>query len=853
MPMEKALPGNGVYSGPPMGMPPPEQDYDVVVDENVPMDPLAIPESDPADQHGANLAEFIPDNDLSVLATNLIADFDADKNSREAWEQTYVKGLDLLGLRIEDRTEPWAGACGVHHPMLAEAVVRFQAQAIMEIFPASGPAKTEIFGRPTPEKEKQAERMKEELNYLLTEKMTEYRSEMESMLFQLPLAGSAFKKIYYNEAYGRPAAMFVPAEDFVVPYGTSDLQACPRYTHVQRSYPNEIRKLQVSGFYRDVQLPQPAPNITNTQEKKDKLIGSSNPGVQFDPRHTLLEMHVELDLKGFEDPDGIALPYVVTIEKSSAKVLSIRRNWAQEDGLKRRQQFFIQYNYLPGFGFYGTGLIHLIGGLARSSTSILRQLVDAGTLSNLPAGLKSRGLRIKGDDSPIMPGEFRDVDIPSGKISDNITFLPYKEPSSVLYQLLGNLVDEGRRISSIADLPIGEGNSQAPVGTTLALMERAMKVMSAVQARLHASLRRELSLICDVVRDFMPEAYEYEVQEGSSRAGDFDRDLVDIVPVSDANASTMSQRVVQYQAALQLSSQAPAMYDMPELHRQVLATLGIENIELIIPSTKDKKPVDPISENMDILTGKPVKAFIYQDHEAHIAVHLAAAQDPKIMELVGQSPMASQIMSAAAAHVMEHISFQYRREIEKQMGVALPPPEEPLPEDVEVQVSRLGAEAAARLLKKDLQEKAAEEAQKAMEDPVIQMQKRELDIKELQAKMQAEKNMADLRLKEKELDLRILEAQSKIASQEKIAGAKLGAEKVMVEENMRLQRELADAKMQVDMAKVHAQHSSQERVAGAQMGTAMVTERIKDKRERDKAELQAKTARATKAKSTGSK
>ena len=591
----------------------------------------------------ANLAEHIDDSELAKISAELIASFDNDLRSRADWEKTYKNGLDLLGLKIEDRSTPWAGACGVFHPILSEAAVRFQSQSIMETFPAGGPVKAKIEGRVTPEKEKQAERVKKDLNYFLTEKMSEYRSEHERMLFNLPLAGAAFKKVYYDPSLGRPVSMFVPAEDFVAPYGASDLVSCPRYTHIMYKYPNELRKLQVSGFYRDIDLPEPNLSITEIQQSKDDLTGESQ--VNNDDRHQLLEIHCELDIDGFEDvgedgePTGIGLPYVVTIERQSGAVLSIYRNWREDDPLKLKRQHFVQYGYVPGFGFYAFGLIHLIGGIAKSATSILRQLVDAGTLSNLPAGLKARGLRIKGDSTPLMPGEFRDVDVPSGAIKDAITFLPYKEPSQVLAALLSSMVEEGRRFASIADLQIGDANQQAPVGTTLALMERAMKVMSAVQARLHASLKQELDILVKLIKAHASSEYEYEVEDGASRDKDYD-DRVDVIPVTDPNAASLSQRVVQYQAALQLASQAPQMYDLPELHRQMLGVLGISDIDKIIPSTKDKKPTDPISENMDILNGKPVKAFIYQDHEAHIQAHMSAMQNPKIMQLIGQNPMA---------------------------------------------------------------------------------------------------------------------------------------------------------------------------------------------------------------------
>ncbi len=721
----------------------------------------------------ANLAEHIDESVLGSIGRELIDDFENDSRSREDWEQTYKKGLDLLGLKIEDRSTPWPGACGVFHPILSEAAVRFQSQAIMETFPAAGPVKTKIIGRVTPERERQAQRVKNDLNYILTEKMSEYRGEHERMLFALPLAGAAFKKVYYDPTLGRPASIYIPAEDFVAPYGASDLQTANRYTHIMRKHPNEIRKLQVIGFYRDVDLTTPVPDRNEIQRTKDKLSGEEQ--IEEDDRHVLLEVHVDLDLEGFEDigrdgePTGIALPYVVTVERSTGTVLSIYRNWRQDDPLKLKRQHFVQYGYIPGFGFYPFGLIHLVGGIAKSATSILRQLVDAGTLANLPAGLKARGLRIKGDSSPLMPGEFRDVDVPSGAIKDAITFLPYKEPSQVLAQLLGNLVEEGRRFASIADLQIGDANQNAPVGTTLALMERAMKVMSAVQARLHASMKQELDLLVDIIETHMKGDYEYETDMGATRTEDYDG-KIDVIPVTDPNAASLSQRVVQYQAALQLAQQAPQMYDLPELHRQMLGVLGIQDPMKIIPDQNDKKPMDPVSENMAILSGKPVKAFLYQDHEAHIKVHMAAMQDPKILAMVGQSPQASMIQAAATAHIAEHLGFQYRRQIEEQLGVELPPPDSPLPEDVEVSLSKLVADAAQKLLQKDQAEAQQQEIQQKMQDPVVQAQMQDAQNKQAEIQRKMAKDQADITLRQQQQQIEI----ERIASQERIAGVNAG-------------------------------------------------------------------------------
>jgi len=712
--------------------------------------------------HNSNLAEFLEDGDLEKMATDLIDDFESDRTSRKEWSRSYIKGLDLLGMKIEERSQPWQGASGVFHPLLTEAVVRFQAQAMGEIFPPSGPVRTKIVGKNTKEKTAQSQRVEDEMNYLLTEDMTEYRDEMEQMLFRLPLAGSAFKKVYYDPIMERPCSMFVPAEDFVVSYGASDLMSCPRYTHIMKKTENEIKELMVNGFYREVELSDPEQDDSEIQEKYDEMDGAEHV-YEDDERYTILEMHVDVDMpEPFDDSDGLARPYVVTIDKSSRTILSIRKNWYEIDPKKSKRQHFIHYRYLPSLGFYGTGLIHLIGGLAKSATSILRQLIDAGTLSNLPAGLKARGLRIKGDDSPLMPGEFRDVDVPGGAIRDSITFIPYKEPSSVLYQLLGNIVEEGRRIGSVADVQVGNMNPQAPVGTTLALLERSMKVMSGVQARLHASLKKELRILAKCIHDFMPPEYAYEMEGDFSRTEDFDG-RVDVIPVSDPNASTMAQRVTQYQAALQLAQQAPQLYDMGKLHRQMLEVLGIKDAADIIKLPDDIKPNDPVTENMAIMKQEPVKAFKYQDHEAHIAVHTAAAQDPKIQQIIGQSPFASAIQNALAAHITEHVAFQYRKEIEKQLGVEMPDEEKPLPEDVEEELSKLTAEAAAKVLKKGQAEMAQAEAMKKQQDPLTIIQQKEIALKEAEFEHKKQMDIAKL-----QTDVQ------KTKSNEKIQGAKLG-------------------------------------------------------------------------------
>lgn len=722
----------------------------------------------------ANLADYVDEAELQAIGRKLCELVDMDDRSRDDWKKTYIKGLDLLGFKTEDRTEPWSGACGVFHPVLTEAVVRFQSQAILEIFPASGPVKTKIFGRWSREKEKQAERVRQEMNFLVCDKMTEFRPETETLLFYTALAGSGFRKTYYCPDVKRPVSRFVPAEDFIVPYGTTDLMTCPRYTQVIRMFPNDLKRLQVSGFYRDIDLPEPPFEQNIVKEKYDKLDGRQRT-MATDERFHLFEVHADWDLPGFESDDGIEYPYVFTVEKNTMSVLAIRRNWREDDEAKLRRVYFVPYHYLPGLGFYGSGLIHLIGGIAGSATSILRQLVDAGTLSNLPGGLKARGMRIKGDDSPIMPGEFRDVDVPSGNIRDNITFLPYKEPSEVLHSLLNDLISEGRRLGAAPDLPIDAMTQQAPVGTTLALLERSMKVMSAVQARLHASLKADFALIAEIVRKDMPEEYEYETDDpGASRHIDFDQ--VDIIPVSDPNASSMAQRVVQYQAAIDLARQDPTAFDRPELYRGALTTLAIPNVDKIVKDPDSAKPMDPVSENMAILTGKPVKAFIYQDHESHIRSHMAAAQDPKILQLVGQSPQASLIQGAMAAHVQEHIAFQYRRDIEKQMGVPLPAPEEPLPEDVEVQLSKVIADAADRVLQRDKAEAAMQKAAEMAQDPVVQLQMAEIENDRAETKRKEEADKAKALLEGAKLLQKEHAEQRAVASQERIAGIKTGVD-----------------------------------------------------------------------------
>ena len=738
------------------------------------------PESENVIQSGfnANLADLMSEDDLNVLGGDLISQYQADKDSRSEWEETYVKGLDQLGLKIEERTTPWAGACGVFHPMLSEAVIRFQSQSIAEMFPAQGPVRSKIVGKITEDKTKQAGRVQDYLNFLLTYQMSEYRTETEKMLFSLPLAGSAFRKVYYDPNLERPASLFVPAEDVVVNYGASDLETCQRATHVMHKSTNEIRKSQVAGFYRDIDIPEPSDNQSDIRKKYDEMTGESNT-YNFDDRHTLLEMQVDLDLKGFEDMangemTGIALPYVVTIDYPSGTILSIRRNYYENDPKKLRRMHFVHYQYLPGLGFYGFGLIHMVGGLAKSATSILRQLVDAGTLSNLPGGLKARGLRVKGDDTPIMPGEFRDVDVPGGAIRDNITFLPYKEPSQTLYQLLQNIVEEGRRFASMNDMKVSDMNNQAPVGTTLALLERNMKVMSAVQARLHASMRKEFEILVGIVKDFTEPSYPYEMDEEEFiKVEDFD-ERVDVLPVSDPNASTMAQRIMQYQAAMQLATTAPQIYNMPELHRQMLETLGIRNVEDIIPDTDDIKPVDPVTAVQNLINGQPVKAFPFQDHDAHIETIVAAQQNPEVAASIEQSPNAQSIVANASAYVNQHLTMKFRKQVEREMGIELPPEGQPIPPDVEKRISELVAEAAQRVAitsqAKEQQERIAQQQQ----DPLLQMKDREIAVKEADVQRKIAESAARLQLDaEKAMNRDDIERE-RIQSQEQIAGAKIG-------------------------------------------------------------------------------
>lgn len=768
-------------------------------------------------EHGDNLAEFIDDAILDEMASELVADFNSDRSSREDWARAYVKGLDLLGMKVEDRSMPWQGASGVFHPVLTEAAVRFQAQAMSELCPPSGPARTKIMGKDTPEIRSQALRVENEINFQITEEMSEYRDEMEQMLFRAALAGSAFKKVYYDPIYERPCAMFVPAEDMVVSYGATDLQRCERYTHVMKKTANEIAELQISGFYRDVDLPAPAPDFSDIQDKYNEMMGVEDV-IDDDDRHTILEMHVTMNMpEDIDDPDGLARPYIVTIDKTSQTILSIRKNWNENDVKARKLMHFVHYKYLPGLGFYGIGLIHLIGGLAKTATSILRQLIDAGTLANLPSGFKAKGLRITGDNSPLMPGEFRDVDVPGGSIRDSLHPLPFKEPSGTLYQLLGNVVEEARRIGSIADVQIDNMNAQAPVGTTLALLERNLKVMSGVQARMHNALKQELRLIARVIHDYMGPEYSYDVEGEFNRTRDFDG-RVDVIPVSDANSATMAQRVVQYQTALQLAQQAPQLYNMGKLHREMLEVLNIKDADEIVKLPDDIKPADPVTENMAILKQEPVKAFMYQDHEAHISVHMAAMQDPKIQQIVGQSPFAAAIQSAAAAHITEHVAMQYRVEIQKQLGVEMPDPEAKLPEDVEREVSRLAAAAADKLLRKNQSEASQMQAEQAEKDPLTQIQRAELELEARRVKLEEDKAKHQALVDKEKLDIERLRS----------AG------------NLQIQEDRLDAENNRSAAQIGARLATQldnrqakERLKGAEIGLKVAEDMIRNAKDGD--------------------
>jgi hypothetical protein len=762
------------------------------------MEITIVPGKEDDDEFNDNLAEGMDEGQLTELSGDLIGEYDADINSRKDWLTTYVDGLELLGLKIEDRTEPWPGACNVYHPLMTEALVKFQAETMMETFPAAGPVKTVIIGKQTKEKEDAAERVKDDMNYQLTDMMPEYRPEHERMLWGLGLSGNAFKKVYYDPSMQRQVAMYVPAEDIVVPYGASNLETAERVTHVMRKTKNELHKLQVAGFYRDVDLGEPFLDIDEAEKKIAEKLGF-NP--TEDDRYKILELHVNLDLENGDSEDGIALPYVVTIEKGTGTILAIRRNWNPDDKLKAKRQHFVHYGYIPGFGFYCFGLIHLIGAFAKSGTMILRQLVDAGTLANLPGGLKSRGLRIKGDDTPIAPGEWRDVDVPSGAVRDNILPLPYKEPSQVLQNLMNGIIEEGRRFASAADMKVSDMSANSPVGTTLAILERTLKVMSAVQARIYYAMKQEFKLLKGIIRDYTPPEYNYDPEVGDRRAKQSDYDNVDVIPVSDPNAATMSQKVVQYQAVMQMAQSNPQIYDQVELNKQMLEVLGVKNIGKLIPSSDDQKPKDPVSENMNILNGKPVKAFIYQDHQAHIQVHMTAMQDPKILQMVGQNPQAQAIQAAAMAHINEHVAFEYRKQLEEQLGVPLPKPDETLPEDVEFELSKVMAEAAKKLSAKSASEAQQEQAQQQQQDPIIQMQQQELQLKAQDLQIKQQKTQADIQADQARLEL----DKMRIESQERIAGAQLGANAMMDNKQLVAKQLLEGTKIGVEAVRASNQ------------------------------------------------
>ena len=765
---------------------------------------ISLRKDEEGDEFGANLAESLDESVLQTIASDLSSSIDNDKTSRKDWEKAYTEGLKLLGLQYEERTEPWSGASGVFHPMITEAVVRFQAEMITETFPAAGPVKTKIIGKETPDVKEAATRVEDDMNFQLTEVMKEYRPEHERMLWSLPATGSAFKKIYYDPSLGRQVAIFIPAEDIILPYGATDLDTCYRVTHVMRKTKNEIVKLQQAGFYRDVELDEPQKITEDIQKAKDKETGFSDVN---DDRYTLLECHADLEIAGFEDTDkdgdktGVALPYVVTFVKGTNTILAVRRNWKEDDDLKKKRQHFVHYQYVPGFGAYGFGLFHLIGGFAKSATSIMRQLVDAGTLSNLPGGLKSRGLRIKGDDTPIAPGEWRDVDVGSGTIQQNILPLPYKEPSNVLYQLLGNIVEEGRRFAATADMQVADMSAQAPVGTTLALLERQLKVLTAVQARTHYTLKQEFQLLKDIIRDYTDPDYAYEPEYGTERAKKEDYDLVDVIPVSDPNAATLSQRVVQYQAVIQMAQMAPDIYDMPQLHRAMLDVLGIKNADKLVPLPEDQKPRDPVTENACFLKLEPTKVFFYQDHNAHIQVHMAMLQDPTVAQIIGQNPKAQQIQAALMAHVAEHVGYAYRAQIEQQLGMPLPAEDTKLTPQVEMALSGMLAQAANQVLQQNKMQAAQQQAQQQAQDPVLQLQQAELQLRQQELQMKAQEMQMKLQqaaaAKDKEFQLRQQELQLKAQKQM--------ADMAMMNDRQELEEAKLQVKSQLDGMKTTAQ------------------------------------------------
>ena len=775
---------------------------------------LEIKKTEDEEGFDRNLAEDMDERALTELAGNLTGDYETDVDSRKDWIKTYVDGLELLGMKLEDRMEPWPGACGVYHPLLSEAVVKFQAETMMETFPAAGPVKTKIIGKETPEKKKAAERVQEDMNYQLTEVMVEYRPEHERMLWGLGLAGNAFKKVYVDVQLDRQVSMYCPAEDVVVPYGASSLESAERVTHVMRKTANEVRALQHAGFYRDVDLGEPVQVMDEVEKKIAEKLGFR---ATEDNRFKLLEMHVEIDLEGYEhkdddgEPTGIALPYVVTIEKGTGEVLAIRRNWNPDDRTHQKRQHFVHYPYIPGFGFYAFGLIHLVGAFAKSGTSILRQLVDAGTLSNLPGGFKTRGLRSKGDDTPISPGEFRDMDVPSGNMRDNIMPLPYKEPSQVLAALLNQIIDEGRKFAGAVELQTSDMSAQAPVGTTLAILERQLKTMSAVQARIHYAMRQEFKLLKNIIRDYTPPEYAYEPEEGGRAVKQSDYDQVDVIPVSDPNAATMAQKVVQYQAALQLAQTAPQLYDLPLLHRQMLDVLGIKNYQKLVPMADDMKPRDPVTENMNVLRNKPVKAFIYQDHQAHIAVHMSAMQDPKVQSIVGMNPQMAQALQAAMmAHVFEHLGMEYRKQVEQAMGQTLPPFNEEQDEvemspEMEIRVSQMAAQASQQLLQQNMQQAQAQKNAQMQQDPLIQMQQAELQLKAQDLQRKTAKDVSDAQLRQEQINVE----KERIDMQMQAEGAKLMAKNMTDRSRIEATQQSEGFRIMADMDRQRQQSAAQ--------------------------------------------
>lgn len=759
-----------------------------------------MPEKDNKDSFDDNLAEYMEDSALQNIASDLIDLVDSDINSRKDWVDAFVKGLEVLGMKYEERTEPWSGACGVYSTLLTEAAIRFQSEMITETFPAQGPVKTQIIGAIDRMKEEAASRVRDDMNFKLTEEMIEYRAEHERMLYSLGLSGAAFKKVYYDPAMGRQVAIFLPAEDMVMPYGASNIYNAERVTHVMRKTKNEAKKLQVAGFYRDVELGDPVHIFTDVEKKKAEEQGYS---LTDDDRYQFLEVHADYDLPGFEDEDGIALPYVITIERGTQEVLAIRRNWEEGDEHKLKRQHFVQYTYIPGFGAYGLGLIHLIGGYARAGTSLIRQLVDAGSLSNLPGGLKSRGLRIKGDDTPIAPGEFRDVDVPSGTVRDNIMPLPYKEPSQTLLALLNQITEEGRRLGAISDVNISDMSANAPVGTTLALLERTLKTMSAVQARVHASLRMEFKLLKAIIRDFTPTSYAYTPEGGNRKVKQADYDIVEVIPVSDPNAATMAQRIMQYQAAIQLAQGAPQIYNLPKLHRQMLEVLGIKNAGDLVPGNEDQKPRDPISENMSFLTGKPTKAFIFQDQDAHIATHMAMIQDPMIMQVMGQNPMAQQMQGAIMAHIAEHLAFSYRAKVEEQLGVPLPAPDAELLPEIEAQLSQVIAQAAQQLKGINQQQAQQAQAQQQAQDPSLQLQQQALQVQAQDVQRKAQDDERNFQIAQQKLQLE----QQKMQMDAQKEAARMQIQERQNTARLASQNQQANQKMRIDVLKVNAQNN----------------------------------------------